>query len=165
LVGSAGVGVPEGIPVDETEHHMGPRSGAELRGATQPEIRTARVYDTVDPSTGPAFHPDHPRVDDPAERAALLAYLRTGAVLVYSTELRDDVLEPARRGVVPASLRTDGIWVWAETVAYYLEHHHLAPDPLLVEHIRTLGFHKPELTEEAAYRVLAATRRGASAQW
>jgi hypothetical protein len=36
---------------------------------------------------------------------------------------------------VPTSFRTDGEWIWTDTVAYYLQQHGMAPDEELVAHI------------------------------
>lgn len=50
--------------------------------------------------------------------------------------MMDDVVDRERGAIVPTNFRTDGAWVWTDTVTYYLEQHHLAPDPDLLEHIR-----------------------------
>ncbi|MDH6108927.1 hypothetical protein P3T36_006280 [Kitasatospora sp. MAP12-15] len=96
----------------------------------------AAVFDTVDPVTGPGFAADHPRITDPAERTALLDYLRAGPAVLMTPMLMDDVLEPSRLGRVPMSYRTDGVWIWTDTITYYLEEYGLAPEPGLLAHLR-----------------------------
>ena len=55
--------------------------------------------------------------------------------------------------VVPASFRTDGEWIWTDTVAYYLDQHGLAPDEELARHIDArwqAGDRDPETDYETA---------------
>jgi hypothetical protein len=98
-------------------------------------VQLARVFDGVDPATGPHFHPGHPTIDDEPTRERLVAYLRAGTGVLLTPGLTTDVVDPARGTVVPLSFRTDGTWVWTDTVTYYLARHRLAPQPELVAHI------------------------------
>ncbi|GAA4553184.1 hypothetical protein [Amycolatopsis samaneae] len=106
---------------------------------TTEEFTLARVFDVVDPVTGPGFAPEHPRIEDPEELRALLAYLASGTPILVTPSLLDDVLDPDRTAVVPTNFVTDGSWIWTDTVTYYLENHGLAPDPDLLGHIRAQG--------------------------
>ncbi|MGI8306443.1 hypothetical protein [Saccharopolyspora hattusasensis] len=134
--------------------------GALLWAATEaPEITVARVFDAVDPISGPSFAPDHPRMDNEAERGQILDYLRAGTALMITTATLEDVVDPARGAVVPMSFRTDGTWIWPDTIAYYLEHHQLAPDPDLLAHIRDAGLLPPELDTVAIHRAMDVLRR------
>ncbi|MFB7911510.1 hypothetical protein ACFC1T_34270 [Kitasatospora sp. NPDC056076] len=103
--------------------------------AVEPEFRLAAVFGTVDPVAGPGFAPDHPLVRDAGQRAALLAYLRSGVEVLVTPMLMDDVFDTSRRGAVPMNYRTDGEWIWTDTVAYYLEEYDLAPEPGLLAHL------------------------------
>ncbi|MCI2416075.1 hypothetical protein MOQ72_01445 [Saccharopolyspora sp. K220] len=133
--------------------------GALLWAATEaPEIKVARVFDSVDPTTGPSFDPDHPRILDAAERDQVLDYLRAGTALMVTTATLDDVVDTTRGLVVPMSLRTDGTWIWPDTVTYYLEHHHLQPEQELLAHIRNSGLLPPELDAVALHRAMEALR-------
>ncbi|MCX4745827.1 hypothetical protein OG455_09870 [Kitasatospora sp. NBC_01287] len=102
-------------------------------------FRLAAVFDKVDPVTGPAFERDHPRLADGPERAVVADYLRSGPHVLMTPMLMDDVLDPERRGVVPMSYRTDGEWIWTDTIAYYLDEYGLAPESGLLAHIRAQG--------------------------
>lgn len=104
---------------------------------TEPEFVVARVFDSADPVTGPAFVPDHPVIDDPASRGQLLSYLRGGIPVLTTTATLPDLFDPAAGSVVPTSFRTDGRWIWTDTVVYYLNRHRLAPDAELTRHIET----------------------------
>jgi hypothetical protein len=100
-----------------------------------PPFKVARVFDFVQPDTGPGFHPLHRVVADPAERDRLLEYLTSGTPMLITTARTADVLDPPSGPVVPGGFRTDGEWIWTDSVAWYLERHGLAPDEELVAHI------------------------------
>ncbi|MFD7450594.1 hypothetical protein [Kitasatospora sp. NPDC059827] len=109
----------------------------EQQGPTaEPQFRLAAVFDAVDPVAGPGFAPDRTLVRDPAERAALAGYLNAGAEVLVTPMLMDDIFDTSRRGAVPMNYRTDGEWIWTDTVAYYLEEYDLAPEPGLLAHLR-----------------------------
>jgi hypothetical protein len=114
---------------------MSNQAGVDVTDLEAPEFAVARVFDFADPVAGPGFRPDHPKTDDPARHAALLAYLRGGEPVLITEARMDDVLDPAAGPVVPGSFRTDGQWIWTDAVAYYLERHSLTPDAELTAHI------------------------------
>lgn len=118
-------------------------------------MRVARVFDGVRDGE-PYFLPEHPRADDPR----LVAYLGAGRVIL-GTEGRDlDRLDPARGSVVPLGYRTDGEWIWTDTITYYLEHHRIRPDEDLCVHIATRGFRCPQVDEATARHALGELRSG-----
>jgi hypothetical protein len=100
-----------------------------------PPFKVARVFDFAKPDTGPGFDPGHRVIADADERDRLLAYLTSGTTVLHTTARTQDVLNPDVGQVVPASFRTDGEWIWTDTVAYYLEQHGMAPDEELAAHI------------------------------
>ncbi|MET0132610.1 MAG: hypothetical protein ABW215_03355 [Kibdelosporangium sp.] len=95
------------------------------------QLKVARVFDLGDP---PGFAPEHPRMTGDA-REWVLTYLKAGNTVMTTPGRLPDVVDPARGAVVPAGVRTDGTWVWTDTITYYLEVHGLAPDPDLLGHI------------------------------
>ncbi|MFI7122135.1 hypothetical protein [Amycolatopsis sp. NPDC049868] len=103
------------------------------------EFTLARVFDVVHPETGPGFEPGHPRIEDPAELRALVAYLASGTPVLSTPSLLDDVVDRDRTAAVPSNFLTDGTWIWTDAVTYYLEHHGLAPEPGLLGHLRAQG--------------------------
>ncbi|HEY0537498.1 MAG TPA: hypothetical protein VGD53_03975 [Actinoallomurus sp.] len=102
--------------------------------ASDAPVRLARAFDGADPSGGPYFDHDHPRLEGP-DAARVLAYLTRGEPIVDLPGGLDDVLDPGRPGAVPVGFRSDGRWVWPDAVAYYLKHHDLAPEPDLVAYV------------------------------
>jgi hypothetical protein len=113
------------------------RSSGSLLWAARPAapVTTARLFDGVDPVRGPWFATNRPVVSDATERDDLLAALRSGVIIAWSSAEMPDILAPERGDVVPMHLRTDGTWLWSEAVGYYLENYGLAPDPQLVTHL------------------------------
>ncbi|CAO5147296.1 conserved hypothetical protein [Frankia sp. AiPs1] len=99
------------------------------------EASVARVFDEVDPDSGPRFAADRPRLADPLACADLLARLNAGTPVLGTSARMTDILDPDRGEVVPMTFRTDGSWVWTDTCAYYLDQHGVLPDPELVEHL------------------------------
>jgi hypothetical protein len=121
-------------------------------------FRFARISDGTGPDGRPLVSAERGRVDDPAERRAVLGYLRAGAVVLAVGGLGLDVFEPDRGEVVPLGSRTDGEWIWSDGVAHYLEHHGVAPDPDLYRRIRDRGHRCPEVTPVRLGRATAALR-------
>lgn len=133
-------------------------SGALLwtaRPAEEPVV--ARVFDTM--GAGQGFAPDHPRMTDESERQRTLGYLRAGTELLMTLGMLDDAVDSAKGAVVPMSFRTDGRWIWADAIVYYLEQYHLAPDPGLLRHIETMGGPPPRPDTDALHRAMAVLTR------
>ena len=126
-----------------------------MPGRPRGPVAVARVYDGSDPATGPYFDADHRRVDgDELERIA--AYLHSGQVILATTQLHADILDPGAGEVVPLSYRTDGSWVWNEASGYYLRRHGLAPDAEMLAQLRTRNLAPAELGAVDTHRALAA---------
>jgi len=122
--------------------------------AEAPPMRIARVFDVVD-DDGARFDPNHERLDG-ADRVRVLAYLEAGAPILATTGTMTDVVEPQRGSVVPMTYRTDGRWLWTESVTYYLREHGLAPEPDLLAAIRAAGPRLPAPDPADEHRALAA---------
>jgi hypothetical protein len=120
-----------------------------------PALLIARVFDGMKPGTDePHFTDDHPVIADLDQRRRLSDYLKAGRP-VFSTTARDvDRVDRARGKVVPLSFRTDGTWIWTDTVTYYLENYGLEPDTDLVSHITANGFRCPDVNDATARRAL-----------
>lgn len=118
------------------------------------EPRVARVYDGCQDGR-PWFDAQHPVIVDPGERERVLSLLRGGGIILHAaSQLRDEASH--EDNAVPGDLRSDGVWIWSDAAAYYLENHWIAPDPDLVAHLATA---KPlALTDDVWRRVYAAIR-------
>lgn len=95
------------------------------------------------------------RLDEP-ERSRVRAYLDGGTPLLVSTEMAGDRVDPGLGPVVPATLRSDGEWIWSDAVGYYLDRYRLAPDDGLLTHIRRRGYRPTGIDRVALHRALAA---------
>jgi hypothetical protein len=127
-----------------------------LWAAEEPEpIRMAQVFDAVDPDSGPRFDDGHPTIDDPDEVERLLDYLDSAMPLLSTSTLMQDVFEPQSEPTVPLSFRTDGRWIWTDSISYYLERYSLAPEPELLAHLRSAGAEAPPVSEVARHRVMS----------
>jgi len=162
LAAVAGQGRPPGVEVivpgaEPPAYQRAALAESMLVWATvaEPEFELAAVFDFADPVTGPGFAPGHAVIDDPGERDRLLGYLRGGATVLTTTAGMNDVLDPAVGAVVPTNFRTDGVWIWTDTVEYYLSRHGIAPDARLTAHIDAMcarGELVPDADQETAVR-------------
>lgn len=56
---------------------------------------------------------------DRTELRGLVSYLERGAILVASPGVRHSIID-AREIAGSTSIRTDGLWIWPDTLSYYL---------------------------------------------
>lgn len=104
----------------------------------RPGVRLVRAFDGVDPVTGPFFHRGHPELD--GEQRIRVTEFLTGAPVVLRGPCRaDDIVTSRLTNTVPVDFRSDGVWVWPDTIRYYLEKYGLAPEPDLVRHALAAG--------------------------
>jgi hypothetical protein len=122
-------------------------------------VRVARVFDAVDPEQGPVFAHDHALIEDLDELTRLLRYLGNGLPVLTTAATMPDILDQDRPDVVPLTFRTDGHWVWTDTVSYYLERYGLAPEPDLLSYLRLAQDTGPEVSDVALHRVLSVLQR------
>jgi hypothetical protein len=112
------------------------RSG-EIRQAS----RLAQGFDAVGPSGEAFFSPDRPRIADRASREKLARYLSAGSA-------------------VPDGYRTDGCWVWPESLAYHAAQHGVAPEWDLLRDITERGYQPPRsVPDEAVARAAWLVRQ------
>ncbi|WP_053732661.1 hypothetical protein [Nocardia sp. NRRL S-836] len=121
-------------------------------------MRIARLFDGRDATGDLVFTPDHPRVEDPVQRALIAGFLRSGKVVVRVPGLDVDRLDPARPEVVPLSTLTDGIWIWGAALRYYVEVHGIAPEPDFIAHMAACGYQADTPAESAWREALAVLR-------
>ncbi|RIV36060.1 hypothetical protein [Micromonospora radicis] len=99
------------------------------------------------------------------ERERVLAFLGGGSPIVRSTATMDDVLD-GTPGVVPMGYRSDGIWVWPDGLAHYVQGHAAAPEPDFLDHIRAAGYRATPVVPTVAHQAMdALTAAGRDAPW
>lgn len=135
-------------------------------GGSSRRMRVAEVFDGRGPTGGIVI--DRPQVN-PAEMAALTAYLTKAPVALATTKTGEDEMSPGAGLVVPRAYHTDGEWIWPAAVGYYLHRYHLPPQPELIEHIRARGFQIAPVAEDQRQaaaaqmlEVLAAAKRNSA---
>ncbi|MEU4271030.1 hypothetical protein [Streptomyces sp. NPDC026092] len=130
------------------------------------EFKRARLFDGVDPKSGPYFDESRPRIADQAERERLLEFLSHGGVTIERTAgLAPDQIDASKGKVVPVATVTDGAWIWTRAHAYYLEHYGFGPDAEFYEYIKSRGYRteKPEqAVQDAALEFLRRSRNARS---
>jgi hypothetical protein len=126
------------------------RAGGALLWARD-EDPGVRVAVPFDPARAVASH----RSWSP-ETHLLVAYLYGGDPLLTGSVPLDDAVDPGRAKAVPARLLTDGLWIWEEAWAYYLERYGIPPEAELVAHIRNRRYQLPLVDGAALHRALAA---------
>lgn len=146
---------------DASDFQRTARSYGELLWAAEPApvITVARTFDYVLADGRPSFAPDHPTIADGPERTRVLTYLRAGTTLLTTPTTMEDVVDPSRGSVVSANFRTDGTWIWPDTVEYYLDVHGLAPDARLLAHVHAGEGLPPRLDSVAVHRAMAELYR------
>jgi hypothetical protein len=118
-------------------------------------IRLAPAFDPIHEAGGPGFAQTHPVLAD-QERWDVLGYLGAAPSLVVLSLRMDDVVDPRGEERVPINFRTDGSWVWSESVTYYLDRYGLAPVPDLLDHIRAARYRAPQVDDIGLHRAMAA---------
>ncbi|WP_285497432.1 TNT domain-containing protein [Actinomadura sp. NBRC 104425] len=110
-------------------------------------MHLARVFDEG------GEHGKRPSVSRPPvpehEVERVVEYLRNGKVVMAARSFAPDQVDPSRGDKVPLIFHTDGTWVWAGAVYYYLKEHGIPPQPELVHHIRTRNFQPAEVGDTA----------------
>jgi hypothetical protein len=131
------------------------RSYGELLWAAAPDpgVRLAEIFDEIDADAGPYFRPDHALLEE-GEADKVVQYLYGGEPLLVTAGLMDDVMDSTQVYCVPMSFRTDGQWVWNEACAYYAEQYRLAPDPGLLDHLRSNDYAAPAVDGVGVHRAL-----------
>ena len=109
------------------------------------------VFDGVDGNGQPRFDENHPVLDD-LERAEVAAYLFGCEAVLLTTATMVDVIEPDRGEVVPLTYRTDGLYVWPEAAAYYVDQYGLAPQVDLLGAVRAADYTPPPVNSGTLFR-------------
>lgn len=121
--------------------------GQPARAAAPAELRNAKVYDGKDPKTGaPIVHRAGLKEQ---EAGRVLDYLKAAPVFLMAHSLAQDAFFPQNPPAVPLTFATDGTWIWAGAVAYYLEKYRMPPENDLLAHIRAQNYTLPEVTQQA----------------
>ncbi|MGH3716382.1 MAG: hypothetical protein ACRDT4_23415 [Micromonosporaceae bacterium] len=106
--------------------------------------RFVRVVDEI-VDGAPVLAPERGTVTDPAEQERILGYLCAGAPLMGMTGKVSDMFDAGKGQVVEGGTRTDGRFVWSESVGYYLKTYGIAPEPDFYRAIVAAGYVCPDV--------------------
>lgn len=114
---------------------------AEMRGnlTAGPVLRLAEASPPVRPAPEAAL----PEM----ERPKVVAFLRDAPLALAAYGTGEDPYD-GDLPVVPLHIHTDGVWVWAESLAYFAERYGTPPEPELLAHIRARGYRWPEVDDQ-----------------
>jgi hypothetical protein len=122
-------------------------------GPGQPgRLRTARIFDGPGPDGRPSVN--RPPLD-PAEVGKVLDYLEAAPVVMTAQGMDSDRLAHENPESIPFAFHTDGTWIWPAAVIFYLARYGVPPEPDLVQHIRSVNFHAPEVDEPTRAQAVA----------
>lgn len=80
------------------------------------------------------------------ELKKVVGYLRSGVIAIASPGIVKSVLDETKVIGTP-SWRTDGVWLWPDTLAYYVEAHGVCLPPPFIRHIRGNKYSVPAVGE------------------
>ena len=76
-------------------------------------------------------------------KAALVAYLNAGIILVFAPGFEQDVLD-GKSDAGSSSIATDGTYAWPRTLAYYVERYDVALPDEFEQHVARNSWRVPE---------------------
>jgi hypothetical protein len=124
-----------------------PAAPTAQQGAAPGTPRLAKVFDGFDEATGKPIV-NRPKLQD-GEAPRILAYLNAGPVVLSANGRGEDAFFPAEHpDLVPLRFATDGTWVWAAAVGWYLEAYGMPLDPEFLAHIRGRNYELGEVSAE-----------------
>jgi hypothetical protein len=109
-------------------------------------------------ANGLPYHNRAPLNDQ--ERAQVLTYLESAPIVLAARGFDNDPFAPADPADVPMAFATDGSWVWASAVPYYLRKHGVPPEPAFLAHIRGRGYAVPEVAPPVRQQAVDAIMSG-----
>jgi hypothetical protein len=107
-------------------------------------LRLARLYDGESPAGTPWFSPYRLRIPEPVRRERLTAYLLGGRLVVRVGGHSPDPMDPDQGAPISLNYRTDGVWIWPESLAHYLRVRGVAPELEFLCHIEERGYRHPD---------------------
>jgi len=85
---------------------------------------------------------------DEDEIQKVASYLRSGAIAIASPGIARNVVDGTQFAAT-TSWRSDGVWLWPDTLAHYLERYRIRLPAKLIDHIRANGYVVPTVTEHS----------------
>lgn len=83
-----------------------------------------------------------------SELKKVVQYLESGVIAIASPGMAKSVLDDEKVIGTP-SWKTDGVWLWPETLSYYVKFHKVCLPSAFIRHIQRNGYVIPPVDEEA----------------
>lgn len=87
-----------------------------------------------------------PRLGE-SEVAKVVAFLESGSIVLRTTKRIPDPLSDSDAPVVPVTLRTDGEWIWNDSLTYFIKKYRIAPADGFMHYLRCRDFAPRRPTE------------------
>jgi hypothetical protein len=78
------------------------------------------------------------------DTAAIVSYLRSASIWYNHLGIVHDVLNSSHPRIGAAHIHTDGIWIWPEDLAYYVEHYNVALPSDFLDHVKLRMYRPPK---------------------
>jgi hypothetical protein len=108
----------------------------------------------------PQLDDSRPRLDE-SEAAKVVTYLEAGSFVSRMTRPSlPDPLSGSETPVVPVSIRTDGEWIWNDSLTYFVKMYRIAPTDEFMRYLRSRDFEPRPSTEadvRAAWEAIQAS--------
>jgi hypothetical protein len=92
-----------------------------------------------------------PLSDDEADR--LVTYLNAGVIVLHTTAMLPDPLSGSSIPQVRISQRTDGVWAWDDSVAYFAKKYRISPGIEFLGYLRSRNFLQQQPSPEIITQV------------
>ncbi len=73
----------------------------------------------------------------------IVNYLNSGEFILVKPVFRFDLLSEEKKYAGTPSIRTDGIWVWANLLSYYVEEYHVVLPKEFIQHMKSNKWKMP----------------------
>ncbi|MFE3188719.1 hypothetical protein ACFXHA_06890 [Nocardia sp. NPDC059240] len=117
-------------------------------------MNLANVFDGLDEAGRPILSASRTSVSDPDERPRIERFLKGGGIVLGTGRKSIDNVDPNRGRVVPIFYRTDGIWIWPVSIAYYMYEHDIPIETDFLEHVRRSDYTAVEPTMDRVKEAL-----------
>ncbi|GAB3160509.1 hypothetical protein GCM10027290_66630 [Micromonospora sonneratiae] len=120
---------------------------------TDQELIRPRLAEAVDAERDAQGRPvvRGPRLSE-QDRSAVATYLRTAPLVLVAYGFDQDPFDPEHPEVVPLHFRTDGEWVWSESLAYFAQRYGIAPEADFMAYLARRQYRLPEVDDAAIAR-------------
>ena len=105
------------------------------------EVPETERKQTILSLQSPAARPDEDRA---------LGYLARGVLIGVAMCVETDPLSDPPTMIGPPNARTDGVWLWPETLSYYVRRYHVRLPEELLAHMRQNGWECPQAVNHEA---------------